>query len=122
MTRQEVLRALADGKEVEYDDGFGWGKPLNIPLGGPVTWFDCYWRLKPTPAKPIPMGPEDIPAVCWVRFKNNHDYSWFVLHVIKGGFYILKSDINCSIWNWRRVMDEMEYSTDRKEWKAMVKG
>lgn len=52
MTRQEVLRALADGKEVQCRsfEGDSWRPPFQIPVGGP--WTDSNWRLKPTPVPP----------------------------------------------------------------------
>jgi hypothetical protein len=65
MTKQEVLRALADGKEVEVkvpgiEGRTAWVEPEYIPLWSSGDWEDGSWRLKEPSVKLVPLGPDDV--------------------------------------------------------------
>lgn len=94
-TRQEVLRALADGLTVEHAQGISHG--ILGPWRSDLTSSDMaellerafcpeFWRIldPPAPKRLVPLGPEDVPPGSIVRRQNRpeEDTHWIAVTAV----------------------------------------
>lgn len=110
MTREETLRALADGKQVEHyiplKHGGEW---VDLDVDGyralhPSSFVHSFWRIKPTPTM-IPLGPEDVPPGSVVRMSEWRGFNEWRPVVPRQSCVIINgiSDISLTYHDLQRV-------------------
>lgn len=84
-TRQEVLRALADGLTVEscLKIGLAW-TPAEFSDLAPNRFNACYWRIldPPAPKRLVPLAAEDVPPGSVIRFRGWKTTSWKMIGAV----------------------------------------
>jgi hypothetical protein len=67
----DVLRAIADGREVQYQDECGgWRYPIDA---NPIDQKDWEWRVKPEPFAWL--DSEEFYEICQ-KYRHAKDYDW----------------------------------------------
>ena len=91
------------GEETANAYSMGWCYRTKAPIGG----------LK-VEVKTVPLSVDDLPAVCWLRWKGEEGNFYLVTRVSTRGVF-------CQVNNgasipFEYLLDKCEYSSDRKTW------
>lgn len=109
------------------------GKPVEARGIAPITdWLDqsfpisfnfeqVEYRPKPEPVTRPWSKPQDVPApVCWVRNSKYPQDAYLIVGIRDNGISYGRSDAGQFV-NWTHPeFSNLEYSTDRHEWKPCV--
>lgn len=84
-------------------------------------WMHCDYRIAPSAPKlkRVPLTPEDLPAVCWVR--NTSKWGGQKSHALVTFVNETRFEADGVKFEWLKEMENLEYSPDRNTWKPMWK-
>lgn len=123
--RIRVMTAWLDGKVVQYKNQNGYW--CNAPFDIDGVNFDMpsvTWRIKPTEGR-VPMGPDDIPPVCWLRLGSGSAASGIplvvhllVVGIVQDGVYVMSNEsLSVKLMRFEFLAEHRaQYSADRKIW------
>ncbi len=116
-----VMTAAMDPKaivEFKSVNSTIWGWQTNDPAW---NWLGTTYRISPKcrPRKTVPLEASDIPAVCWVRWPSHPHTHALVVGIFDKSIRIGNNTLD---YDYPYLaMQEVEYSTDRVNWKPMSK-
>jgi hypothetical protein len=105
-----IMQAFVDGKEVRYKAPNNEWLPTNNPAW---NWFDCEYRIKPTPVL-RPWTADEVPLGAWMRRETDPKFRWLILNVgnddMRMDFYLKNehSTDGGKTWHPCGVMEEGE--------------
>ena len=114
-----VMKAAADGKVILIRDPNNTNRwKVHSEYHPRWDWHNRDYCVKLEP-KTVPLTADDIPACCWMKKNtvNNFNLMNFVAYIDDTGVSFANGDILSFI----RMMNDWQYSSDRKVWKLCHK-
>lgn len=115
---QETKKFRSKSTKLNYDNWIIHSKG-NAPSFDDCFEYDVIPEEKSGTIQKIPLCKDDIPAICWVRFARNRylETEWLVIIINSHGIYRDYSNF----LTWNNLIDNYEYSSDRRDWKPCYK-
>ncbi len=95
------------------------GSNLKVTYRTKLSPTDLAALIAPRPKVKVPLTSDDLPSICWVRWTETPDTHCLVTAVTPRAIAIAPHHSN---WlDWTYMMKAMEYSPDRRTWRAAYK-